>query len=1344
MEFVFDHPHANAINKARLNHLASLGLKLENSTVLEVGAGIGLLTGFFEKLECTILSTDARETNVEEHRRRYPHRRVELADLSESGSHDRFGEFDIVFCYGTLYHLSNPALAIKDLSKACRALLLLETCVYPIDNGGINSIKEPESALDQSFEGIGCRPARNWVLSELRKQFPYAYVTASQPDHSDFPLNWPVLQKKRLTRSVFVASKTPLDMPILLQDLPSNQYVSASLQNSGKSVKHPLPPKSVPPFKKHVASDATIKFNNWLVKIAFAQNRLYYRDQTPESLNDLVKLVDQYKPTKIVELGTLSGLSLRTWLSADTDAEIIAIDLSFEALRQSREIIPVDLARVKLLEQDILKTDFSRLWGSEDRALLYIDAHDQPNVPIMDHVLRNALPALPSGSMVVVDDLWHSPATLSSKTALQFFKNIVINEIDPLQCFQGYYAPYWKGGSFFGFREVIPLMAWVNKNQIDLVFKPGIKSVVFEWKQQRPADSSFDSREFEPLCGNIRYNPVEILHNQGENHTQGDQQILEICDQGAKLYAARRMDLSLVCFQRASDLCPSMTGVFYAQGVILARAGKFEEAMRVLKKEITNPLPHPNAQSLLKDIHASMNKDKSLKAVAHSPKIMEPITIFSMPKAFKGHIDIIQRNAIKSWTLLRPRPEIILLGDDEGTAEIAKEFGLRHIPHVERNELGTPLLNSIFEIGQREASHPVMAYVNADIILANDFTMAIGRVIDQGFDSFLMIGQRWDLNITEPIPFQKATWEKELRQSVKQIGKLHSPAGLDYFIFRDNPWGDILPFVIGRTSWDGWLLFRALSSDVPVIDATESILAVHQKHNYNHTKGGYAGAWGGLEAEYNKKLARRYISVRSIVDASWSLINGELCLSAYAFTDLSNNQKTPQEFAARLCQQGIFFLKKGNFVRALSCLEEADRNDKSVSGLTDAILLARKEIKALKSVKDVKGKQVSVVIPTYNRAELIIRAIRSVQVQTHPVAEIIIIDDASTDNTESVIKEIVADDPRVVYLRHDKTKGAQAARNTGIRRANSEWIAFLDSDDEWLPEKLEKQFEAVNSNHSSIVHCECYVQRGNGTDRALFGVPPYSGNIYGMVLKHPGPMFPGLLVRKECLEAIGLLDKDVPSYQEWDTAIRLAKHYTFEFMAEPLFVYYLHSGDTISKGNRREADGWAYVVEKHKSEINRVAGSHVLANHYEILARKFYAVLHFAKANVYVGKLVEIRQTSKDHITEHILQKRAELLCVTGKQLIEKRDYTKAISVLDEAMYIMPQVTGLQYARAVCLSNIGHVKEAHEAVKIQLRINPKHQESQELLDRFKSTKGNDRKPHLPKNKVNLSKKNTSN
>lgn len=212
-----------------------------------------------------------------------------------------------------------------------------------------------------------------------------------------------------------------------------------------------------------------------------SQQRLYYRDQTPQSLSKLTELVQEHQPTKIIELGSLFGLSLRTWLSTNTQAEIIAIDLSFRYLHLSQKIIPIDLSRVKLLEQDILKTDFSQLWTPQDKVLLYIDAHDQPNVPIMNYLLNHAVPILPRGSIVVVDDLWYSPETLSQQNAQQVVETVVAQGLDPLHPLEVSYAPYWEGGSFLGFLEVIPLLEWINQHQIKLSFSPQIKSVSFKW-----------------------------------------------------------------------------------------------------------------------------------------------------------------------------------------------------------------------------------------------------------------------------------------------------------------------------------------------------------------------------------------------------------------------------------------------------------------------------------------------------------------------------------------------------------------------------------------------------------------------------------------------------------------------------------------------------------------------------------------------------------------------------------------------------------------------------------------------------------------------------------------------
>lgn len=239
--------------------------------------------------------------------------------------------------------------------------------------------------------------------------------------------------------------------------------------------------------------------------------------------------------------------------------------------------------------------------------------------------------------------------------------------------------------------------------------------------------------------------------------------------------------------------------------------------------------------------------------------------IFTIPKPFRGHIAIIQRNAIQSWLRLRPACEIILFGDDEGTAEVASEFGIRHIPEVARNEYGTPLLSSLFEIAQHSASHDLMAYVNADIILMSDFMAAVKHMPKS---PFLMVGHRWDFDLQEELNFNEANWEMQLRARVAETGKLHAHTGIDYFVFHRGFWQGIPPFAIGRTIWDDWLIYRARSLGVPVIDATAAVTAIHQNHDYAHHLHGTDGVWKGPEAQRNLKLAGGYSHVFTLQDAN--------------------------------------------------------------------------------------------------------------------------------------------------------------------------------------------------------------------------------------------------------------------------------------------------------------------------------------------------------------------------------------------------------------------------------------------------------------------------------------------
>jgi hypothetical protein len=211
-----------------------------------------------------------------------------------------------------------------------------------------------------------------------------------------------------------------------------------------------------------------------------------------------------------------------------------------------------------------------------------------------------------------------------------------------------------------------------------------------------------------------------------------------------------------------------------------------------------------------------------------------PLTIFAIPKAFRGHIGVIQRNAIASWTRMAPRPEVILFGTDEGTAEVAAELGVQHFPVVQKNQWGTPLVSDLFAQAQARARSPWLCYVNADIILFDDFIAAVSRVAAWS-ERFLMVGRRTDLDITEPLSFELTSWTEQLKESARAKGRLQIARNIDYFAFSRGLYPAMPPLAIGRFWWDNWLLWKARSLGAPVIDATSAVTAIHQNHDYSHT-----------------------------------------------------------------------------------------------------------------------------------------------------------------------------------------------------------------------------------------------------------------------------------------------------------------------------------------------------------------------------------------------------------------------------------------------------------------------------------------------------------------------------
>lgn len=253
---------------------------------------------------------------------------------------------------------------------------------------------------------------------------------------------------------------------------------------------------------------------------------------------------------------------------------------------------------------------------------------------------------------------------------------------------------------------------------------------------------------------------------------------------------------------------------------------------------------------------------------------MPLITLFSAPKPFTDpHIAMIQHNAIRSWTLL-PDVDVLLLGEESGLAEAAQELGVKHLSNVARNASGTPLISSMFELARENSTSDLLCIINADMILMSDFVEAAKQSLKLK-DGFVLLSQRWDLDVTQPLEFSNG-WEQRLRSTIRGQGQLHRPAGSDFFLFPRSVYIDVPHFSIGRAGWDNWMIYQARKENGSVIDCTPSLMIVHQNHDYSHLPGGKPH-YKHPETNENIRLAGREANIRyTIVDATHQLRNGKL------------------------------------------------------------------------------------------------------------------------------------------------------------------------------------------------------------------------------------------------------------------------------------------------------------------------------------------------------------------------------------------------------------------------------------------------------------------------------------
>ncbi len=251
--------------------------------------------------------------------------------------------------------------------------------------------------------------------------------------------------------------------------------------------------------------------------------------------------------------------------------------------------------------------------------------------------------------------------------------------------------------------------------------------------------------------------------------------------------------------------------------------------------------------------------------------------------------------------------------------------------------------------------------------------------------------------------------------------------------------------------------------------------------------------------------------------------------------------------------------------------------------------------------QDSGNPEVSVILPTYNRAHLIKRAIQSVLNQTYQNFEIIVVDDGSTDNTEEIVRDL--NNQKIRYIRHNENKGAACARNTGIKVARGDYIAFQDSDDEWFPNKLERQMEVFKNAplEVGVVYTGAWLIRNNKRIyRPLFTTKQREGNICKELFEERIAWMttPVFIVRKECFNRLGLFEERLPSLSDWELWLRISKYYEFKYIDEPLVTQY-YTANSISTDLNAHIEARKLILEKHFEEFKK---------NKESLARYFFNI----------------------------------------------------------------------------------------------------------------------------------------
>ena len=268
--------------------------------------------------------------------------------------------------------------------------------------------------------------------------------------------------------------------------------------------------------------------------------------------------------------------------------------------------------------------------------------------------------------------------------------------------------------------------------------------------------------------------------------------------------------------------------------------------------------------------------------------------------------------------------------------------------------------------------------------------------------------------------------------------------------------------------------------------------------------------------------------------------------------------------------------------------------------------------------------KVSVIIPTYNRASLLEKSIQSVLNQTFQDFEIIIVDDCSTDNTEQVVKIFQEKDNRIRYIKHEKNRGAAAARNTGIKAARGEFVAFQDSDDEWFSDKLLLQMQVFSNAQKDVG--VVYTGFWRITNKKKIYIPhswvkQKEGYILRELLIGNFIGTPTAIVRKECLIKMGMFDERLHSLEDWELWLRISKFYKFKCINKPLLVSYF-TPNSVSTNKYAFIEAMNLILKKHFREFS--SNKKILSKHYCVLGNFMCQYDDFKKGRSFLLKSLKL------------------------------------------------------------------------------------------------------------------------